>query len=156
MANEPDTHQDPDHPNEGDKVVMHLLSGEVLKGTLTRFSSTASTAQINPSEGSDLKEVDFNEVKAIFIVKSYTGNKEYRERRTFGLAKGTGKRVMVRFKDGEILLGKIKRSFPVQGGSLAVLSQGGEKGFTIHPADPQSNNTKVFVVFSALIDVRYL
>jgi small nuclear ribonucleoprotein (snRNP)-like protein len=142
--------------DRGDKVVMRLLSGRTLKGTLTDFSPTSPRVKLDLSDKKDRMEVSLNEVKAIFFVKTFTGNKDYHEKRKFGLAPGKGRRIMVRFKDGEILLGLSDAVIPKEGGSLAALAEGEEKGIVLYPADPDSNNMEVFVVLSSLIDIRYL
>ena len=156
MPKNPKTKNPSDKETIQEKVVMHLLNGRLLKGTLTRFSPSASTVQIRVSPGSDLLDVSLDEVKAIFYVKSYAGNKDYRERKKFGLDKGEGHRIMVRFKDGEILVGRTHSDFSEKPGSLAAMLSGQNKGFEIYPADPGSNNSRVFVVTSSLVDVRYL
>jgi hypothetical protein len=142
--------------SEGGKVVMRLLSGRMLKGTLTDFNPASPMVRLRLSNQQDLMEISLNEVKAIFFVKTFTGNKAYHEKRKFGLARGRGRRIMVRFKDGEILLGSTEGEIPRLGGSLAANSAGDAKGITMFPADPESNNTEVFVVYSSLIDIRYL
>ena len=140
----------------GEKVVMRLLNGRTIKGTLRDFSASSPTVKLKLSNQPDMMEISLTEVKAIFFVKTYTGNKEYHEKRKFGLAQGRGRRIMVRFKDGEIVLGLSQSLKPSEGGSLAALSAGGAKGITLYPADPESNNTEVFVVLSSLIDLRFL
>jgi small nuclear ribonucleoprotein (snRNP)-like protein len=139
-----------------EKVVVHLIGGRTFKGSIQSFDPTGSTVRVRSSRGSNRMEVNFEEVKAIFYVKTYAGNREYREKVRFVLSEPKGKRIMVRFKDGEILLGYADRDFGERGGSLSILTDPRQKGFFLFPADPGSNNTKVFVVISSLIDARQL
>lgn len=156
MAEPFESEQPGTSPPGEEKVVMHLSNGRLLKGSLIRFDPAGPSVKILLSPGSDRMEVSLDEVKAIFHVKSFAGNKGYREKRKFGLGSALGRRVMVRFKDGEILVGRTDRALPESSGSLAALLSGGNKGFDILPADPESNNSKVFVVATALVDVRFL
>jgi hypothetical protein len=139
-----------------DKVVMHLLNGRLLKGVLLNFVPSDPSVRIRLNPDSDLMEVSLEEVKAIFYVKTFSGDKDYREKRKFGLDRSSGRRIMVRFKDGEILVGRTEGQAPRTSGSLEALLSGSNKGFEIFPADPKSNNTKVFVLAAALVDARYL
>lgn len=149
MTNNPTT--------EAEKVVLHLVGGRIFKGTLTFFDPASPTVRLRLSQGSDLMEISTAETKAIFYVKNFGGNRQYNEKKKFGIVKTRGKRVMVRFKDGEILVGYADGYFSEKkGGSLAIFSDPQKKGFFLYPADPQSNNTKVFVVTSSLMDVRQL
>jgi small nuclear ribonucleoprotein (snRNP)-like protein len=143
---------------EAEKVVLHLIGGRILKGTLTSFDPASPTVRLRLFQGSDLMEISIAETKAIFYVKNFEGNRQYREKKKFGIAGNRGKRVMVRFKDGEILVGYMDRNFSEKekGGSLVILTDPQQKGFFLYPADPQSNNTKVFVVTSSLTDARQL
>ena len=141
---------------EDNKVVMHLASGRLLKGNLLDFTPNSPTVRLKLQKDSDLMEIGVGEVKAIFYVKSFSGNKDYREKRQFGLVGSKGKRIMVRFKDGEILLGFSEIELSSKGGSLSTLAGLDQKGFFIFPADPKSNNVKIFVITSSLVDARYL
>jgi small nuclear ribonucleoprotein (snRNP)-like protein len=143
---------------EAEKVVLHLVGGRIFKGTLTFFDPASPTVRLRLSQDSDLMEISTAETKAIFYVKKFEGNRQYNEKKKFGIVKTRGKRVMIRFKDGEILVGYVDRYFSEKekGGSLAIFSDLQKKGFFLYPADPQSNNTKVFVVTSSLMDARQL
>jgi hypothetical protein len=137
-------------------VVLHLNGGRLFKGTLASFSPTAPTVQVRLSEGSDLMEVSIQEVKAIFYVRSFTGHRNYKEKRKFGMTRSKGKRIMIRFKDGEILCGYSGEDLARSSGTLLLPPDPQQKGFFVYPADPKSNNTKVFVISGSLLDVQQL
>ena len=145
-----------ENSTDSHKVVLRLAGGRLFKGTLAAFSPTDPTVHLRLSEGSDLMEVSIQEVKAIFYVKSFTGHREYMEKRKFGLAKPQGKRIMIRFKDGEILCGYSGEALTRPSGALLLPSDPQQNGFFVYPADPKSNNTKVFVVTASLLDVHQL
>jgi hypothetical protein len=65
------------------------------------------------------------------------------DRHEFGAAL-QGRKVAVTFHDGEILLGS----------TLGYKGEG--QGFFVHPADPRSNNLRVFVAPGATQQVKFL
>ncbi|MBI3609415.1 MAG: hypothetical protein HY204_01780 [Nitrospirae bacterium] len=144
----------------GDRAVLHLRAGRLLKGDLLDFSPTAETVRLKPESeksGSDPAPlaVKVSDLKAIYYVRSLDGNRQYKKKRYFGSIETKGKRIMVRFKDGEILCGFVEGELPWKEGFL-TLPDPRLKGFFLHPADPEGNNTKVFVVTTAVEDVRRL
>ena len=66
------------------------------------------------------------------------------EEQSFLRAKGCGRRIEVSFQDGEILVG-----FTLGYSSSAP-------GFFIFPVDPKSNNSRIFVVNSAVEKINWL
>lgn len=140
-----------------ERAVLHVRAGKLLKGLLTDFTPTADTVhlQSETEPGKAPIEVKVADLKAIYYVRSLTGNKQYKKKRYFGSIETPGKRIMVRFKDGEILCGFIEGGLPWKDGFLTATDPN-LKGFFIYPADPAGNNTKVFVVTTAVEDVRRL
>ncbi|HTN43582.1 MAG TPA: hypothetical protein VMN77_07270 [Nitrospiria bacterium] len=143
--------------SSGEQAVLHVRAGKLLKGLLTGFTPTAETVHLQlESEASRPPiEVRVSDLKAIYYVRSFSGNKHYKKKRYFGAMEGKGKRIMVRFKDGEILCGFIDGELPWKDGFLTSPDPS-LKGFFMQPADPEGNNTKVFVVTTAVEDVRRL
>lgn len=85
------------------------------------------------------------ELKAIFFVKDFDGNYTYDERKKyFEGEKPSGRKIEVTFRDGEVLVGTTLGYDP------------NRPGFFVFPADPKSNNLRVFAVSSAVKKVRYL
>lgn len=139
------------------RVVLHVRTGKLMKGRLTDFTPTADTVHLQPASkpvGSPLA-VKVSELKAIYYVRSLAGNRQYKKTRYFGPAETKGKRIMVRFKDGEILCGFIKGELPWRDGVLTSLDPN-RKGFFIYPADAGGNNIRIFVTATAVQDVRRL
>ena len=141
----------------GDSVVIHVRGGKLLKGLLTGFTPTAEKVYLQPESdpAQSSIEVGVSDLKAIYYVRSFAGNREHKKKRYFGAMEGKGKRIMVRFKDGEILCGFIEGDLPWKDGFLTSPDPS-LKGFFMQPADPEGNNTKVFVVTTAVEDVRRL
>jgi hypothetical protein len=89
--------------------------------------------------------VEFHALKAVFFVKEFAGNRNYHEKKSFAAdAPYQGRRIKVRFYDGEVLVGSSPDYHP------------NAAGFFLFPADPQSNAVKVYVVGSAVTGVEIL
>jgi len=143
--------------SSGDQAVLHVRGGKLLKGLLTDFTPTAEKVHLQPESDTAQSpiEVQVADLKAIYYVRSFAGNREHKKKRYFGAMEGKGKRIMVRFRDGEILCGFIEGELPWKDGFLTSPDPS-LKGFFMQPADPDGNNTKVFVVTTAVEDVRRL
>jgi len=123
------------------RVIAHHIDGSLLKGTTLDFFPTKERFHVTDGAG-DVHEVHVNELKAIFFVKDFTGDPEYTEKKGFFTRQMQGKKVMVEFVDGEVLFGF----------TLSYSTRG--LGFFIFPGDPESNNSKVFIVHSAAKRVK--
>jgi hypothetical protein len=130
---------------EVNKVVVHFLNSKLLKGTTQDFFPNRPVFHLQPMDGGPAFEVHAKELKAVFFVKDFDGNGARRDLRGFVAAAAEtsqGKKIAVRFKDGELLCGY-------------SLSYSPERlGFFMFPADPGSNNTRVFVIKSSAQEVK--
>ena len=140
-----------------EQAVLHVRSGQLLKGTLLDFHPAAEAAYLRPEADPDGKQVQvsLSDIKAIYYVRSLSGNREHKKKRYFQPKATGGKRVMVRFKDGEILCGFIEGELPWKDGFITARDPN-VKGFFVYPADSEGNNLRIFVVASAVEDVRRL
>ncbi|MFQ5454701.1 MAG: hypothetical protein ACE5EA_00685 [Nitrospirota bacterium] len=147
---------DKDIPSEK-KVVIHYKDGNIKKGLLHDFSEESDKIRIDiekDEEGVETLDIFLSDLKAIYYVKSHEGKKEYREKKKFGLIEPKGKRVMVHFKDGEVICGFCNLD-DIQNntGSINFSSL---KNFFIFPSDPDANNIKIFIMASSVGDIRRL
>jgi len=129
------------------KIVIRYSDGRVIKGFTQDFFPTKELFHLtpldNPSGGSI--EVSMKDLKAIFMVVDFVGHPQYRERKKYVEGeKPSGRKVEVTFIDGEVLVGSTLGYDPKR------------QGFFIFPADPKSNNIRVYVVSSCVEKVRYL
>lgn len=149
--------QKPENPEARELAVVHTRSGQLLKGYLINFTPATETVhlQLDSEPVQPMRAVAIAELKAIYYVRTLSGNRQYKKKRYFQPSESRGKRVMVRFKDGEILCGFVEGKLPWKEGFLTSLEPG-HKGFYVYPADPDGNNVKVFVVTTAVEDVRRL
>ena len=129
------------------KIVLRFRDGSVLKGFTQNFFPRKDRFHLMPAERpSGLPiEVSTKELKAIFVVRDFVGNSRYAERKKYlGEEKPNGLKIEVTFMDGEVLVGS------TLGYDLSRL------GFFVFPADPNSNNIRIFVVSSGVKSVRRL
>ena len=126
------------------KIVVHYLNGKVVKGTTQDFFPTRALFHLAPLTGPTF-QVRCRELKAIFFVRDLAGNSKRRDLRGFvsGPAENShGKKIAVRFKDGELLCGYTLTFMPDR------------EGFFIFPCDPGSNNERIYVLTSATAEVQ--
>ena len=130
------------------KIVIRFADGRIQKGYTQNFFPKKPVFHFfkNPTKQStNHKEIRVSDLKAIFFVKTFSGNPDYKERKSFVEGESSqGRKAEVTFADGEIL----------QGSVLGYNAK--DSGFFLFPSDPKSNNHRVFVVNSAVKDFRYL
>ena len=128
------------------KVVVAMLDERRVKGYVYNFSPIRDVFSVFPSENSpkkDAVEIKLIGVKAIFFVKTFTGNPAYRDTRALDAAR-RGRKIEVAFFDGEKLTGTTEAYHPQK------------PGFFLFVADPKSNNVRVYVVNANVRSVRFL
>jgi hypothetical protein len=131
--------------SETNKVVVHSMGGKLLKGTTQDFFPNRPLFHVLPLEGKATIEVKTKQLKAVFFVKDYVGQAQRRDVRGFINAPGEtaqGKKLAVRFKDGELLCGYSLSYSPDR------------EGFFMFPSDAGSNNTRIYVITSACAEVK--
>jgi hypothetical protein len=123
-----------------------LLDGQRLKGYIFNFSASRTQFRLFPEEMSPHeagKEIRLETVKAVFFVKDFDGHPEHHDH--YELKAGThGRKLEVTFQDGEKIAGTTE----------AYRAE--HVGFFIFPADPGSNNSRVFVVNKSVREVNPL
>jgi len=126
------------------KVVVRYLNGKVAKGTTSDFAPNRTTFTLNPEPPpiAGPVKIGFDELKAVFFVHSFEGNREYREQKLRKPEGTIGRRYLLTFTDGETM----------RGTALGVnLSR---YGFLLFPSDAGSNNKRIFVMHSAVKELR--
>jgi hypothetical protein len=130
------------------KIVVRYLDGRVVKGYTSNFMPNKDVFHLMPLDapaGSKPIDVSVYGLKAVFFVKDFTGDKEYKEKKAFDGAKPVvGKKIKVVFKDGEELIGTTQGYQP------------GRPGFFVFPADPQSNLERVFAFTASTRSVSFI
>jgi small nuclear ribonucleoprotein (snRNP)-like protein len=125
------------------QVVVHLKGGKIQKGLTRNFDPAAESFYLLPAEGGGVPiKIRIDELKALFWVRDFVGNSEFVSRKDFEEVQRTGKRVVLRFEDGEEMWGTVA-DVPDEA-----------PGFFFYPADSKDNNIKIFVVRAALEEYR--
>jgi hypothetical protein len=128
------------------KVVARYRDGRIIKGFTHDFFPNKDRFHIFPPDNPSANgiEVVIGRLKALFIVRDFIGDSQYKERKEYIEGeKFSGVKVEVTFEDGEVLVGSTLGYDPKR------------QGFFLFPADPKSNNIRIFVVTSALKNVHY-
>jgi hypothetical protein len=124
------------------QVVVHYTDGKLVKGFATDFFPNKQSFHLTEKASGETREIEVSKLKGVFFVKTFEGDPTHREQVDLERA-GMGKRIQVNFKDGEVLIGYTSGYSPDR------------PGFFVFPADPSSNNEKVFVVSAATEAVSF-
>ncbi len=131
--------------SDGNRVVAHLLNGKLVKGTTQDFFPNRPVFHILPLEGGAALEMRTKQIKALFFVKDFAGDGGRRDLRGFIEAPGEtaqGKKLAVRFADGELLCGYSLTYSPER------------EGFFMFPSDAGANNLRVYVVTATAAEIK--
>lgn len=128
-----------------EKVVAHFKNGKTLRGLTQDFHPDSESFHLLPSEGGGVpSNVKVEELKALFYVREWGAARRSVERaKKFAIESSLGKKTVVEFSDGEKVWGY------TQGYSREI------KGFYFYPADPTENNLRIYIVNSAVKDIRF-
>jgi len=129
------------------KVVARYVNGKRVKGFSQDFFPNKDRFHVYPAAkpSGEATEVLVKELKAVFFVQDFAGNSLYYERKKYLEGeKPSGRKVEVTFMDGEVLVGTTLGYDPSR------------PGFFLFPADPKSNNIRVFAISTSVKKVRYL
>jgi small nuclear ribonucleoprotein (snRNP)-like protein len=130
------------------KVVVKYQNGEIMKGWVEEFQPGRNYFILYPLIGyseEERLEINFDFLKAVFFVKDFIGDKNYKKVRTFDVEfkiTPSQRKLIVIFKDGENLYGTSH-------------DYGKHKvGFFVYPIDPKDNSNRIFVFHSAVESIR--
>ncbi len=118
------------------KIVARFKDSSIMKGTTSDFFPNKPNFHLTLENG-EVVDINIEQLKAIYYVKDYVGNKN-REDAYHDNISGGGRKIQVEFLDGEVLLG---------------FSQGysaNRPGFFVLPADKENNNDRIFIITSAI------
>ncbi len=133
---------------EPTKIIVRYNDGRILKGYTQNFFPNKPTFHFQPADSkspSDNLEVKIKDLKGVFFVRDFSGNSQYKEKKTFPEGMQiSGKKVEVTFKDGEIMVGS----------TLGYDSN--RPGFFFFPSDPEWNVIRVYIVSQSVQKVRVI
>ena len=127
---------------EPNKIVVKFKDGSILKGNTSDFFPNKKTFHINLLDD-QIKEIEVESLKSLFFVKDHKGDSNYKYEYNSIIA-GGGKKVEVKFSDGETIIGYVLGYSPQR------------PGFMMTPADLSGNNERIFVIKSSTESVNFL
>jgi hypothetical protein len=131
---------------ESIKIIVRYADGRTIKGYTQDFFPNKSLFHLHLLDSSptiESAEILLQDLKAVFFVRDFKGNPEYKESKVFAEEKRpAGRMVEVTFKDDEVLVGTTLGYDPKR------------SGFFLFPADPESNNLRVFAVSKAVKKIQ--
>jgi len=142
------------------KIVIHVSSGEIIKGYAELSQDLDPAALFDVSKGVALRtiavrsvgsrttlDVPLQDIKSVFIVRSFRGDPGRKDLRFYSNGPEVGKIwAEIRFKDSEVLEGLIENSVQHLLGD----------GLVVRPTDTGSNNLLVYVNKEAIDSFRVL
>jgi hypothetical protein len=124
------------------KVVAKFKDNTMAKGKTSDFFPNKAQFHLEEINGERL-EISIEDLKAVFFVKDFSGNKDHKDNYNDKIAAG-GRKIKVSFIDGETVTGYTLGYSPDR------------QGFYMTPADLQGNNERIFVVKSATEKIEFL
>ena len=124
------------------QVVIKYKNGTLSKGKTSDFFPNKNEFHLEVFSG-EINKILVEDLKAIFFVKSFDGNKNHKDNYNDEIAAG-GRKVKVSFVDGETVIGYTLGYSPDR------------PGFYLTPADLKSNNERIFIVKSATKNINFV
>lgn len=121
-------------------VVLRFLDGRMIKGTTQDFFPDRTEIHVHEDgdESRPALKVALAGLKAVFFVRTFEGDAAHAVDDELATARGQGRKVLVHFRDGEVLRG------------FTVGYNPAKRGFFVIPSDPGCNNMRVYVFNDAV------
>jgi hypothetical protein len=126
------------------KIVVHTKEGKIHKGVTHDFEAGTEAFHFLPAEGGGVPvRMNVDDLKAMFWVRDYIGNRHFVARRSFREDE-VARRAIATFQDGEEIWGTVDEAGPE------------DIGFFLTPSDREDNNVRIYIVRSALKELRMM
>ena len=127
---------------EQNRIVVKFKNQTVLKGKTSDFFPNRRRFHMEQLDGT-IKDIVVEDLKAIFFVKDFEGDKNHKDSYTDAIS-NAGRKTKVKFMDGELIYGYTLGYSPDR------------QGFYLTPADLEGNNERIFIVRSATEKVQFV
>ena len=128
------------------QVVVRFRDGSIQKGYTHDFTPLRDSFHLTLEDGSgEIMDINISQLKAIFFVKTFNGDRQYIEKKFFeqvDQSRFRGLKLRIVFEDGEI----------IRGISLGYSEK--KKGFFLIPVDPDCNNDRIYIISEACKDIK--
>ncbi|MBN2426782.1 MAG: hypothetical protein JXK94_00435 [Deltaproteobacteria bacterium] len=118
------------------QVVVHFLSGDILKGKTEDFFPNKNVFHLREKNSGEMKQINIQDLKAVYFVEKFEGDPQFNES-SDKERPGFGRKIKVQFRDGEVQYGYTQGYAP------------NRPGFFVSPCDQSSNNVRIFVITGA-------
>lgn len=125
------------------KVVARYRDGRIVKGSTSDFFPNKDSFHILEEDSGSMVPIVRDQLKALFFVESLDGNPDHVDDHTLEGRSGQGRKIEVEFEDGEKIAG------------FTMGFSRNRPGFFVFPADPDSNNSRIFIVTKAVRSVEF-
>jgi hypothetical protein len=126
------------------KVIARFNDGRMVCGYTNDFHPSKTQLHLSPNPRSgESTYIPLSQLKALFFVRDFAGDPTLVETKVFSEPQ-QGRRMEVTFRDNEIMVGS------------TLSYRGAGNGFFLQPADPRSNNLRVFVTPAGMQQMRFL
>ena len=133
-------------PKIDNKIVVRFRDGTMVKGYTHDFNPNKGIFHVaKAQEGNGVVQVSTADMKVVFFVKSFEGDKEHPNFDDFSMEKFKsipGLKLKIVFFDNEVIYGSNHGYSPQR------------KGFFIFPANKELNHERVFVIRDATVSVE--
>jgi len=129
------------------RLVVRFVDGHLLRGYANAFSPERGHLDVSPRVNCPANErllVPFSRVKAVFFVKSLSGDPGRIDDQTFDELSVGARRVEVTYRDGESMRGS------------TVSYKPNARGFFLQPPNGRGNNQRIYVVSAAVARIRFV
>ncbi len=136
-----------------ERVVARFKASKLVKGYLKSFSDDSGAVIVEDTKSRAEHSIPVEDLKAVFFVKSFEGSSLYRERKIYGIRENIGRKVYLKFYDGESLVGFLEEKVPPEKILNLTKPDPNTKGFYMIPVDADCNNNRVFAVWNSIKDM---
>ena len=127
---------------EQNMIVVNFKDQRILKGKTNDFLPNKNRFHLEQMDGS-ITDIVVEDLKAIFFVKDFEGNKNHKYSYN-DILSNAGRKIRVEFLDGETIYGYTLGYSPER------------QGFYLTPAELTGNNERIFVVLSSTKQVQFV
>ena len=135
------------------RVVARFRASKVVKGYLKAFSDETGAVIVEDTQSRMEHSIPVEDLKAVFFVKTFEGFSEYREKKIYGIRDNIGRKVYLKFYDGESLVGFLEEKVPPEKIFNLTKPDPNTRGFYMIPVDADCNNNRVFAVWNSIKDM---
>ena len=139
-----------------ERVVARFNDGRVLKGYTKGFTAESPVVVIDEAGSGKEHRIAVADLKPVFFIKSFEGNKKYRGKKPSASACTMDIRCTSNLMTKSLLCGFVEGEIPWDKRFFVSREGSQVQGFFLIPVDRDSNNVKVLVFGTLVKDVTIM